>query len=165
MHYQSVILKHCFKNKAGVLIEIRYVTSNSFIPIIKEEIMQRILMIFCFSLFTGLLSGCGIFCPPRHEVLVIEQPAQAQQSGQTEQTNNGTSEEIPLISTPDPETVANTLTSTPVVRTSAPRTYIMLGYPAFYAGWYPYWGWHRPLFSFGYHHRRHHFHHRPPPRR
>lgn len=125
--------------------------------------MQRILIIFCLSLLTGLLSGCGIFYPPRHEVLIVEQTTEkAAQPGQSGQTEQGTFEEIPLISTPDPETVSNTFTSTRTIRTYTPSTYVMLGYPAFYAGWYPYWGWHRPLFSFGYHHHRHHYHHRPP---
>lgn len=122
--------------------------------------MQRILMISCLSLITGLLSGCGIFYPPRHEVLVVEQTVQ------TEQAGKNTSEEIPLVSNPDTDPNANTFTNTRTIRTYTPRTYVMLGYPAFYAGWYPFWGYPRPFFSLGYHHRpfrRHHFHRPPPP--
>lgn len=122
--------------------------------------MQRILIIICLCLTASSLSGCGVFCPPRHEVLVVEQSY----SGQTGQTGQGTSEEIPLVSTPDPETVANTFTTTTVVKSYTPRTYVAVGYPAFYTGWYPFWGY-RPFLSFGYYHhpyRRHHYHHRPP---
>lgn len=118
--------------------------------------MQRILILICVCLTAGSLAGCGVFCPPRHEVLIVEQ------AGQTEQ---GVSEEIPLVSIPDPETAANTFT-TAQVRSYSPRTYVTVGYPAsFYAGWSPFWGY-RPFLSFGYYHhpfrRHHHYHHRPP---
>lgn len=125
--------------------------------------MKRILSIlFCL----GFLTGCGLFYPPRHEVLITQQPYQANQTGQAEQ---GSSTEIPLVSTPPVNPAANSIVVNETRTYYTPSTHVVFGfYPGFYTGFYPSWGYYpyrRYRYWGGYPYRRHHFHRPPPPTR
>lgn len=122
--------------------------------------MKRILsFLFCLC----FLTGCGLFYPPRHEVLITQQPYQTNQTSRTEQ---GSSVEIPLVSTPPVSTNTNTIIVQESSTCYTPSTHIVFGfYPGIYAGFYPRWGYHpfRRHHFWGGHFRRHHFHRPPPP--
>lgn len=126
--------------------------------------MKRILSIlFCLC----FLTGCGLFYPPRHEVLITQQSYQAYQENQTGQTGQGSAEEIPLLSTPPVNSGSNSIIVKETRTCYTPSTQVVFGfYPGFYTGFYPRWGYYpyrRYHYWGGYPYRRHHFHRPPPP--